>query len=214
MAQVIKTSTKPAVEILPFHQDVYRIAQTGQRAQVTMHEKMKTLITSRYGATCPTFEQHRADIKALDQLARDKGLSDGQWLRRPYNSAIVALFEKLPVSMAPEAVAKREQREARDKVVKDAIAKAKAAGTIAPVGAPAGQTQEREPSEAEKLEQLISRVGVWESLYACLRVLETDETTKDKVVHMRKQADKLHDAQREADKAAREAKLSTAANAK
>lgn len=210
MAQVIKTSTKPAVEILPFHVDVYRIAQQGMRAQETMGSKMRALVTSRYGETCPTFEQHRADIKALDQLARDKGLTDGQWLRRPYNAAIIALFEKLPVSMAPDAVAKREQREQRDKVVKAAIAAAKASSAAPAVGAPAGQTQEREPSEAEKLEQLISRIGVWEALYACLRILETDEQTKDKVIHMRKQADKLNDACTEADKAARAAAVKPA----
>ena len=200
---VIKTSTMAAVEVLPFHLSVYKIAQTGQRAEQTLATKMQALVTSRYGETCPTFEQHRADIKALDQLARDKGLTDGQWMRRPYNAAIVALFDKLPESQAPEAIAKREQRAARDKVVKDAIAKAKADGTIAPVGAPAGETQERQPSEGEQLEQLIARVGVFECLYACLRILAADKTTEAQAVHMRKMADKAKDEAAKADKAAR-----------
>lgn len=205
---VIKTSTKAAIEILDFHRDVFRIAQTGQRAVQTMASKMETLVTSRYGTTCPTFAQHRADIKALDQLARDKGLTDGQWMRRPYNAAIIALYGALPVSMAPDAVAKREQREARDKIVKAAIAKAKAEQTmqakVNPVGAPAGETQERQPSEAEQLEQLVTRCGVFETLYACLRILDSDESTHAQVVHMRKMADAAKKAADKATQAARE----------
>ena len=204
---VIETSTKAAVEVLPFHLSVYKIAQTGQRAEQTMAQRMQALVTSRYGETAPTFDQHRADLKALDQLARDKGLTDGQWMRRPYNAAIVALFDKLPEAQTPEAIAKREQRAARDKVVKEAIAKAKAAGTIAPVGAPvgapAGETQERAPGEGEQLEQMVTRVGVFECLYACLRILASDKTTEAQAVHMRKMADKAKDESAKADKAAR-----------
>lgn len=200
---VIKVSTKAAIEVLPFHLSVYKIAQTGMRAEQTMAQRMQALITSRYGEVSPTFEQHRADIKALDQLARDKGLTDGQWMRRPYNAAIVALFDKLPEAQTPEAIAKRAQRAQRDAVVKAAIAKAKETGAIAPTGAPAGETQERAPSEAEQLEQLIARVGVFECLYACLRILDADECTKPQVVHMRKMADKAKDASAKADKAAR-----------
>lgn len=205
---VIKTSTKAAVEVLPFHLSVYNIAKTGQRAQETMHTKMVQLITSRYGNTSPTFAQHRADIKALDQIARDKGLTDGQWMRRPYNAAIISLYDALPVSMAPDAVAKREQREARDKMVKAAIAKAKAEQTMQavsnPVGAPAGETQERQPSEAEQLEQLVTRCGVFETLYACVRILAADESTKAQAEHMRKMADVAKKAADKAEKAARE----------
>ena len=213
MAQIVKTSTKPAPEILPFHLEVYRIAAAGQRATQTMAQRMQTLVTSRYGTTCPTFAQHRADLKALDQIAKDKGLTDGQWMRRPYNAAIITLFDALPVSMAADAIVKREQRAARDKIVKAAIAKAKAEGSKdapAPVGAPVGETQERTPSPAEQMEQTIASMGVWETLYACLRILDTSEATKAQVIHMRKMADKARDAQVAADKAAREAKLSTA----
>ena len=207
---VIKTSTAAAVEILAFHKGVANIAITGMRAGETMAQRMQALITSRYGETCPTFEQHRADIKALNAIARDKGLTDGQWMRRPYNAAIVALFEKLPVAQTPEAIAKREQRAQRDAVVKAAIAKAKETGEIAPAGAPAGETQERVPSEGEQLEQLIARVGVFETLYACLRILDADESTKAQAVHMRKMADKAHDLQVAADKKAREAAVKPA----
>ena len=200
---VIKTSTKAAVEVLPFHLSVYKIAQTGQRAEQTMASKMQALVTSRYGETAPTFEQHRADIKALDQLARDKGLTDGQWMRRPYNAAIVALFDKLPEAQTPEAIAKRAQRAQRDAVVKDAIAKAKQSGAIAPAGAPAGETQERAPSETEQTEQVVARIGVFECLYACLRILDTHEAMHAQVVHLRKMTDATKKIADKADKAAR-----------
>lgn len=210
---VIKVSTKAAVEVLPFHQDVYRIAMTGIRATQTVAQKMAALVTSRYADKAPTFEQYKADLRALDQIAKDRKLVDGQWLRRPYGAALKQLYGALPVSQAPEAVAKRQQREQRDALVKKAIADAKATGTKdapAPVGAPAGQTQERVPSPAEQLEQLVSRVGVYETLYACLRILESDESTKAQAVHMRKMADKAHDLQVAADKKAREAAVKPA----
>ena len=204
---VIKTSTTAAVEVTAFHKDVANIAIAGMRSQETMHKRMVALITSRYGDTAPTFEQHRADIKAFGEVAKSRKLASDQWIRRPYNAAIIALFEKLPVSMAPDAVQKREQREARDKLVKAAIAKAKESQTMQavsnPVGAPAGETQEREPSDAEKLEQMVTRCGVFETLYACLRILDSDESTHAQVVHMRKMADAAKKAADKATAAAR-----------
>lgn len=200
---VIKVSTKAPVEVLPFHQDVYKIAMTGIRATQTVAQKMAALVTSRYGDKAPTFEQYKADLKALDAIAAERKLADGQWLRRPYCAALKALYKALPESQAPEAVAKREQRAKRDAEVKAAIAKAKETSAAPAAGAPKGETQERQPSEAEQLEQLIARIGVFETLYACLRILDADESTKAQVVHMRKMADKAKDAATKADQAAR-----------
>lgn len=200
---VVRVSTQAPIVITAFHKDVATIAISGMRAGETMAKKMQALITSRYGAAAPAFEAYKADLKALDELAIERKLASGQWLRRPYCAALKVLFKDLPVSQAPDAIAKRLQRETAQAQVAAALKAAKA--PPAPIGAPVGQTQDRAPSPAEQMEQVIAKIGVFEALYACLRILDSDDSTKAQAVHMRKMADKAHDARHDAKaKAAKE----------
>lgn len=169
------------VAILAFHKDVFAIAQTGHRAGETMHKKMCALLTSRYGKAAPTYEQYRADRAALLQLAKDRKLASDQWVRKPFCAAVKAMYGALPEAQTPEAIAKRALRAQQDAAVK--AAKAAAA---APVGAPKGETQDRQPTEAEQVESLVTRIGLFKTLEACVRILEADEATKAQALHIRK----------------------------
>lgn len=177
----VRVSTAAAVVITAFHRDVFTIAQSGHRAADTMAKKMQALITSKYGKLAPTFEQYRADRAALRELAKDKKLADDQWMRKPYCAALKAVFGALPESQDAAAIQKRAQRDA---------AKASAKTSAPTAGAPAGQTQDHAPSESEQIEQLVTRLGLFKTLDACMRILEADDATKAVVVHMRKQAAK------------------------
>lgn len=185
MSQLIKTSQKAAVEVLPFHRDAFAIARTGHKAGETMAKKMEALLTSRYGQVAPTFEQYKADRAALKQIAADKGLESDQWVRKPFCAAIVKLYGKLPESQSPEALRKAAERE----IAKKAIEAARTS-SAPKAGAPAGETQDRAPSEAEQIEALVTRIGLMKTLDACLRILEADEKTKGQAAHMRKMAAK------------------------
>lgn len=206
---VINTSTKTPVTIAiaQFHRDLATCAMHGVRTAETVAKKTESLIIGKYGDKLPEFKDYKADMAALKEVAKQRKLADAQWVLRPYWAALKKLYGSLPVSMAPEAVQKRAQREAADKLYAETLAKAKAEQTMQavsnPEGAPKGETQERQPSEAEQLEQLIARVGVFDALYACLRILDSDESTKAQVVHMRKMADKAKEASAKADAAAR-----------
>lgn len=185
MAQLIKTSTKAPVEVLPFHKDAFAIAQTGRRASETMAKKMEALLTSRYGETAPTFEQYKADRAALRELAKQKGLADDQWVRKPFCAAIVKLYGKLPESQSPEALRKAAER----KIAQDAIAKARE--SAAKPGAPAGETQDRQPTEAEQIEALVTRIGLIKTADAIVRILKADDRTKAQAVHIEKMLAKV-----------------------
>ena len=207
---LVKTQTETPVTIAieQFHKDVATCAMHGIRTAETVAKKMVALVTARYGEKAPTFEQYKADLAAFKVIAEQRKLASEQWLVRPYGAALKTQYKELPVSMAPDAVAKRKQREDRDALVKSAIAAAKK--TTEPVGAKQGETQERQPSETEQIEQLVSRVGLWETLYACIRILASDESTKAQATHLQKMADKAHDVANKADKAARAAAGKTA----
>lgn len=198
--QTVKTTIALVTQ---FHRDLATCAMHGVRTAETVAKKTETLISAKYGETIPDFKAYKADMAGLKEVAKIRKLADAQWVLRPYWSALKKLYGSLPVSMAPDAVAKRVAKENDDKLLKAAKTAQVMQAQSNPVGAPAGQTQERQPSEAEQIEQLVARIGVWEALYACIRVLETDEKTAAQVIHMRKQADKLHAACDAADKAAR-----------
>lgn len=187
MGQVIQVSTRAAVEVTAFHKDVFEIARTGHRAAETMAKKMQALITSRYGKTAPTFEQYRADRAALKQLAAEKKLADDQWLRKPYCAALKALYGALPEAQTAEAIAKRAQREAAEKAKKEKAGQEPDASKTGPKD---GATQDRQPSEAEQIEALVARIGVFKALEACIAILAADDSTKAQAVHMKAQAAK------------------------
>lgn len=187
MSQLIKTSTAKAVEVLAFHRDAFAIARTGHKAGETMAKKMEALLTSRYGQTAPTFEQYKADRAALRQLAADKGLESDQWVRKPFCAAIVKLYGKLPESQSPEALRKAEER----RIAQEAVKKARESSAAAKPGAPAGETQDRQPTEAEQIESLVARIGLIKTADAIVRILKSDDRTKAQAVHIEKMLAKV-----------------------
>lgn len=203
MAQTIKVSTAPAVVVTPFHQDVYRIAQVGMRATETMRTKMQALLVSKYGEPVigkdaegketrsggPTFEQFKEDRKALSQIAKDKGLTSDQWIRKPFCHALHVLYGKLPEAQTPEALRKAAEREIAKKAV--AAARAAAAAPAAPVGAPKGETNDRAPTEAEQIDSLVTRIGLIKTADSIVRILKADERTKAQAMHIEKMLAKV-----------------------
>jgi hypothetical protein len=155
MAQVIQPSK--------FHAEIVAAASVGLKANMTVLAKMEALITSKYGKVAPTYEQFRADHAALGELAKEKGLKDSQWVRKPFNCAVKSLYKALPESQSVAALAKRALREKEGKTKPGAVKKV---------------TGTRAPSHAETIEQFIARVGVFKVLDACTAVLAADDSTK------------------------------------
>jgi len=200
MSQLIHTSTAPAVEVLPFHKDAAAILGAGQRAGETMDKKMRALLVSRYGSPTlqpesekfgepgaaggPTFEQYTADQKALKLCCKTEGAQ--QYARKGFAKAVRTVYGALPVAQTPEALRKAAER----KIAQDAIAKARE-GAKAPAGAPAGQTQDRQPTEAEQIESLVTRIGLIKTADAIVRILKADEKTAGHAVHIEKMLAKV-----------------------
>lgn len=188
-----------ALVISTFHKDVFRTIDTQRlavdKATNTMTAKLGALIASKYGNVLPSYAQFRADHDALSELAKEKGLVDNQWVRKPYNAAMNAIFGKLPESLSGSALAKRALREKEavaalaklnaqrvakgdaplDKMPKKVAAPAKPGKD----GMPKGTVPERTTSPAETIEQYIARVGLWQVMDACARMLNADKSTFD-----------------------------------
>lgn len=194
MSKTTTAARTAPIAMLPFHNEVFAIARTGHNAGLTMAKKMQALLISRYGealidssdkdnwgrpcaAGGPTFEQYRNDQQCLAEIAKEKGLTDNQWVRKPYAAAVKALYGALPVAMTAEAIQKRAQREANE-------AAKKAHAEAAKAGAPKGETTERAPSAGETIEQVIARLGVFQALDACVRILSSEEMTKAQAQHI------------------------------
>lgn len=77
------------------------------RAMQTYTKELVNWLKVQYGVNPPTYEQFWSDREALAILAKEKGLVDDQWVRKPYNAAVKSLYLELPVSPSKEAVAKR-----------------------------------------------------------------------------------------------------------
>lgn len=163
-------ATSKAVEITAYHKALYAAADGARKATVKALDAVKALLESKYGKTAPTYEQFRADRSALREIAKGKGLADDQWLRKPYNAAVTALYGALPEAQTAAAIAKRKVRDALA-ANGTTIAKVKA-------GAKKGETAPRRQSEIETLEQYIARIGVFKVLAQCALILEADESTK------------------------------------
>jgi hypothetical protein len=181
-----KTATSKAVEVSAFHKDVYAAINTARtavdKAQGTMQQKLANLLRSKYGTVMPTFEQFRADRAALKELATQKGLADDQWLRKPYNAAVHLLYGALPEAQTAAAIAKRALRAANEAA---GVTTVKDGKKVAPkpdagkAGAPKGETAPRNPAAEETIEQYIARVGLWQVMDACARILNADKSTAD-----------------------------------
>jgi hypothetical protein len=160
---------RKSVSVAPiseFHRSLFDAATAGKKASETMKTKSDRLIKAWYGDVSPTYEQWTADRAALSAIAAEKGLVDAQWAKRVYNAAIKAAFKVLPVSMSEAAVLKRASAGRSDKAPK--------AETSGPVK---GETQERKPSPAETLEQMVARVGIPATLTAVANILAAATAT-------------------------------------
>jgi hypothetical protein len=146
------------VVVTPFHKEMFACVQTAAKAAGTMATRMQALLTSKYGTTMPTWEQFKGDRIALARLADEKGLKDDQWIRKPYNAAVKALYGDLPAAPSRKVAGPKKGN--------------------GKAGAVKGQTAPRTTSERETLEQYIARVGVFTVLECCAKILEADESTK------------------------------------
>ena len=146
------------VQVTSFHKSLFDAMQACRKSAETMRTKMTALLTSKYGTTMPTWEQFKADRIALAQLADEKGLKDDQWIRKPYNAAVKALYGDLPSAPSRKVSGPKKGN--------------------GKAGAVKGQTAPRTTSERETLEQYIARVGVFKVLECCAHILEADESTK------------------------------------
>lgn len=169
-SQAVASNAKAAgktVEITPFHRDLFTAMETAHKEHGTMLTRMQALLKSKYGETMPTWMQAKGDRQALKALADERGLADDQWLRKPYNLAVKALYGALPESTSASAEAKRRMRDAGIKV------------TQVKAGAKKGETAPRRTGDPETLEQYITCIGVWKVLEQCCVILECDDSTKD-----------------------------------
>lgn len=64
----------------------YKAGDRITRAIQTYTKDLVAWLKEQYGDTKPTYEQFWADREALAIIAKDKGLADDQWVRKPYNA--------------------------------------------------------------------------------------------------------------------------------
>lgn len=134
------------------------------RAIQTYTKEMVRWLEAQYGETPPTYEQFWSDREALAILARENGLVDDQWVRKPYNAAVKALYQELPVSPSKAAVAKRLTRGSQN---------------------PTGERRHRPPKDPVKtvenaMHRMIESYGYAPVLSAMARILaERDETRRE-----------------------------------
>lgn len=192
------------LEVTAFHRDVFAILGRAHTQTQTTAQRMAVLLATKYGKAVPvkdkdghdvlsggpTFEQYRADQAALREIATERKLKDAQWLRKSYAKAVRETYGSLPVAQTAEAIQKRAQRAAAE-----ANKRAAAGNPPAPTaGAPAGQTQEHAPSPSETIESLVTRLGLFNTGFAIVRILESDDSTKGQAVHLRKVLQTAQDA--------------------
>jgi len=166
---VVKNAAINTLTVTPYHAAVYAACAAAHKAAGTATEKMIALLKSKYGEVAPSYLQYRADQAALASIAKDKGLKDSQWLRKPFAAAVKAVFGALPESQDPASIAKRKLR----------AQKAGNAPASAPVGAPKGKVQVKVTSPSESIEQAITRMGLFKVLEACTNILAQVDTTKE-----------------------------------
>lgn len=140
-------------------------------------------VRARYGDVAPSFEAYRATKACFGALAKHRGLKSTQYIDKPFNAAIKALYGEqllaisggqsdLPVSMSVEAVQKRASRLSMGKATK---AQRDAAQTAS--GAVKGNTSARSASADETIEQFIARVGTGKVLAELAKILATARET-------------------------------------
>lgn len=211
-----QTKTPVAVVVLQWHKDIAKAVIHGVTVVETVANKCKALVTATYGMVPPTFAQYKSDLKAFSAIAEAGKVSE-QNLHKAYREAVKSLFGEqltaegspsgLPVSQEPDAVLKRAERKAKDEKIAEGLKLLEVKATTTPVGAPKGETQPRQPSEAEQVEQIIARIGWYECLYACIRIAAADKTTASHATHLRSIADAMRKAQDAAEQVKRVAAI-------
>lgn len=189
MASKTIVSSGAQVIVAAWH---YTLADAFQ-AQLKAKDKAVAMVKKQY-LTRPTYAQYKLDLAALKAIADEKGRSY-EWLRKCYASAVVELFESLPVSDDPEAMRKKAEREAKKAQQKQVLIDSGLTqkpkdwvdvkvetpakkGTKGKAGAPAGQTQQHPVSKDESIEQFIARHDTFEVLDALARVLAAVKDTE------------------------------------
>lgn len=159
-------------------------AQAGLSAAMLSADITSTAaVKARYGDAAPSFEAYRATKACFGALAKHRGLKSTQYIDKPFNAAIKALYgaqllavskgaSDLPVSMSVEAVQKRASRISLGKATKVQRDAAQAAS-----GAVKGNTAPRAASADETIEQFIARVGTGKVLAELAKILATARET-------------------------------------
>lgn len=198
MGQTIKVSSVAAVIVSQFHTAAFDILRTQANSQFSAKAKLSALLITKYGKPHmerdadgketptggPSFEAYSADQTALKQLCERlpgaQGVDKGQYMRKQYAIAVKGLYGSLPASQDAAAVLKRAQRDAK-----------KAANPAAPVGAAEGATQDKAPTESETIESIVTRLGLFKTMAACVAILKADAKTAKQAVHIEKQVSAL-----------------------
>jgi hypothetical protein len=150
----------------------FKTAEAINRQIHTQLESMKTWLTEQYGAKPPTYEQFWSDRDALKFLAEEKGLADDQWVRKPYNMAVKALYGELPVAPTLAAAAQRN--------VRKSVIKAATKALVARVEARKGPKVAMPKDAADAARQMVAYYGFAKVLLAFSQVLsEYRETAKE-----------------------------------
>lgn len=204
MSQIVHTSNEAVVTVTAFHTALFDVMKTGLNAKTLMVKKVAALVVSKYAKTMPTFEQYANDQKALTKIATDKGLSESnEWYQRWFRESVITLYGAAPVSMDKGARDKYlgrlddGKKAVYDKALSEAIAEnkpepvatalavqaaKKSAKQVvqATAGAPKGEKKDQAPSEDERIEQLITSLGMFKTIDAIVRILRANEETADK----------------------------------
>lgn len=171
----------------------------GETARVKRQSGFEALVKGDLGDKKPTFVWYENRIKALTEVCKRRKLSQ-QYVIKDFRIVIKALYNELPVSDAPAAVKKREQREEkkderRERALAIGLVKPKDGEVIPPVskfgvqGTVGNDKKDVTPDESD--EQLVTRIGMFRVIGALQRVLAADETTKQSARELKKLDDKL-----------------------
>lgn len=150
----------------------YHASEAVDKVMKTQMAHMTDWLKAQYGDTPPTYDQFWSDRDALKLLAQEKGLADDQWVRKPYNSAVKALYGELPVSTTLDALAKRAYRPHADKATGKA--------GMAPPRPKLVYKVEMPKDAIAAVRQMLARYGFAQVLVAFATILgENRETAKE-----------------------------------
>lgn len=188
MSKTQKTRA-PKLDIRAWRVEVVDAAQTSQKAAFTMFDTMVALVLRRYGPCLinpapqalnddctraavggPSKADYDEDQKQFAELAKARGLASNQWVRKPYAAAVKSVYGTLPITETAEALAERQRRKAGG--ASTGHANAAEVQQPAKAGRTEGETQERRPSKAEQIEQVVTSYGIPATMEAIARILD------------------------------------------